>query len=109
MADLAALTAAVEAGNRTGAAEQTKAALDDGLDPRTILAAMTDAMDVVGRKFQEGELFVPEMPIAPPTTQMPTGTRGAPEATAMRAAPRRPRSSSAGPLLMRPSGNRPTA
>ena len=64
MADLAALTAAVEAGNRTGAAEQTKAALDDGLDPRTILGAMTDAMDVVGRKFQDGELFVPEMLIA---------------------------------------------
>jgi 5-methyltetrahydrofolate--homocysteine methyltransferase len=64
MADLAALTAAVEAGNRAVAAEQTKAALDDGLDPRTILGAMTDAMDVVGRKFQEGELFVPEMLIA---------------------------------------------
>jgi 5-methyltetrahydrofolate--homocysteine methyltransferase len=64
MADLAALTAAVEAGNRKAAAELTQAALDDGLDPRTILGAMTDAMDVVGRKFQEGELFVPEMLIA---------------------------------------------
>jgi len=64
LADLAALTAAVEAGNRTAAAEQTRAALDAGADPRTILAAMTAAMDVVGRKFQEGELFVPEMLIA---------------------------------------------
>ncbi len=62
--DLAALTAAVEAGNRKAAAEQTQAALDAGLDPRTILGAMTAAMDVVGRKFQEGELFVPEMLIA---------------------------------------------
>ncbi len=64
MADLAALTAAVEAGNRSAAAELTQAALDEGLDPKTILDAMTAAMDVVGRKFQEGELFVPEMLIA---------------------------------------------
>jgi 5-methyltetrahydrofolate--homocysteine methyltransferase len=64
MADLAALTAAVEAGNRTAAAVETKAALDAGTDPRTVLGAMTAAMDVVGRKFQDGELFVPEMLIA---------------------------------------------
>jgi 5-methyltetrahydrofolate--homocysteine methyltransferase len=64
MADLAALTAAVEAGNRVAAAAETKAAVDEGLDPKTILEAMTSAMDVVGRKFQEGELFVPEMLIA---------------------------------------------
>jgi len=64
MADLAALTAAVEAGNRTAAAELTKAAIDEGTDPKTVLDAMTAAMDVVGRKFQEGELFVPEMLIA---------------------------------------------
>ncbi len=64
MADLAALTAAVEAGNRTDAAQLTQAAVDEGLDPRTILGAMTTAMDTVGRKFQDGELFVPEMLIA---------------------------------------------
>ena len=64
MADLAALTAAVEAGNRKDAATLTQAALDDGVDPKTVLDAMTAAMDVVGRKFQEGELFVPEMLIA---------------------------------------------
>jgi 5-methyltetrahydrofolate--homocysteine methyltransferase len=64
MADLAALTAAVEAGNRTAAAELTQAALDDGVDPREVLGAMTAAMDVVGRRFQDGELFVPEMLIA---------------------------------------------
>lgn len=64
MADLSALTAAVEAGNRTVAATETQAALDAGVDPRTVLDAMTAAMDVVGRKFQEGELFVPEMLIA---------------------------------------------
>ena len=64
MADLAALTAAIEAGNRTVAAAETQAALDAGVDPRAVLAAMTAAMDVVGKKFQEGELFVPEMLIA---------------------------------------------
>jgi 5-methyltetrahydrofolate--homocysteine methyltransferase len=64
MADLAALTAAVEAGNRTAASEQTQAALDDGVDPREVLGAMTAAMDVVGRRFQDGELFVPEMLIS---------------------------------------------
>jgi 5-methyltetrahydrofolate--homocysteine methyltransferase len=64
MADLTALTAAVEAGNRKDAAALTQAAVDEGTDPTTILDAMTAAMDVVGRKFQEGELYVPEMLIA---------------------------------------------
>ena len=64
MADLAALTAAVEAGNRAAAAELTQAALDAGEAPERVLTAMTAAMDVVGRRFQEGELFVPEMLIA---------------------------------------------
>ena len=64
MADLAALTAAVEAGNRPAAVAETQAAIDAGVDPKTILDAMTAAMDVVGRKFQEGELYVPEMLIA---------------------------------------------
>jgi 5-methyltetrahydrofolate--homocysteine methyltransferase len=64
MADLAALTAAVEAGNRTVAAAETSAALEAGTDPRAVLGAMTAAMDVVGAKFQAGELFVPEMLIA---------------------------------------------
>jgi len=64
VADLAALTAAVEAGNRTAAVAETQAAIDAGVDPKTILDAMTAAMDVVGRKFQEGELYVPEMLIA---------------------------------------------
>jgi 5-methyltetrahydrofolate--homocysteine methyltransferase len=64
MADLTALTAAVEAGNRVAAAKATQAALDAGVDPKAVLDAMTAAMDIVGRKFQEGELFVPEMLIA---------------------------------------------
>jgi len=64
MADLSVLTAAVEAGNRTAATAETRAALDAGVDPRQVLGAMTLAMDVVGRRFQDGELYVPEMLIA---------------------------------------------
>ena len=64
MPDLAALTAAVEVGDRTTAAAETQAALEAGVDPREVLAAMTAAMDVVGRRFQDGELHVPEMLIA---------------------------------------------
>ena len=64
MADLSVLTAAVEAGNRTAATAETRAALDAGVDPREVLGAMTLAMDVVGRRFQDGELYVPEMLIA---------------------------------------------
>ena len=63
-ADLAALTAAVEAGDRAAAASLTQQALDEGLDPKSVLGAMTAAMDTVGRRFQDGELFVPEMLIA---------------------------------------------
>ncbi len=37
MADLAALSAAIEAGNRTASAELTREALDEGVDPETIL------------------------------------------------------------------------
>jgi len=64
VADLAALVHAIETGNRSAAEAETRAALDAGVDPRDVLGAMTSAMDVVGRKFQDGELFVPEMLIA---------------------------------------------
>jgi len=64
MADLAALTAAIEAGDRTAATELTRQAIADGMEPETILAAMTTAMDVVGGKFQRAEVYVPEMLIS---------------------------------------------
>ena len=64
MADLAALTAAIEAGDRAAATELTRQAIADGMDPETILAAMTAAMDVVGGKFQRSEIYVPEMLIS---------------------------------------------
>jgi 5-methyltetrahydrofolate--homocysteine methyltransferase len=64
MTDLAALIAAVEEGDRANAVRLTQGAVDDGLDPRDILGAMSAAMGVVGRRFQDGEAFVPEMLIA---------------------------------------------
>ena len=39
-------------------------AIDEGCAPEEILNAMIGAMDVVGEKFKNGEIFVPEMLIA---------------------------------------------
>jgi 5-methyltetrahydrofolate--homocysteine methyltransferase len=64
MADLQALTDAIERGDRAAATEVTRTAVADGMDPETILAAMTAAMDVVGGKFQRSEIYVPEMLIS---------------------------------------------
>ena len=64
-ADLAALTAAVEAGNRAEAVSLTQAAIDEGIEPNTVLDAMTEAMTEVGRKFACNEgVYVPEMLIS---------------------------------------------
>jgi 5-methyltetrahydrofolate--homocysteine methyltransferase len=65
MADLAALTAAVEAGDRATAVSLTQAAIDEGVEPDTILGAMTTAMTEVGRRFACNEgVYVPEMLIS---------------------------------------------
>ena len=63
-ADLSALTAAIEAGDRPRATTSTRSAIEAGLKPEEILAAMTAAMDVVGQRFQTNEIFVPEMLIS---------------------------------------------
>jgi 5-methyltetrahydrofolate--homocysteine methyltransferase len=64
MADLVELQEAVTVGDPESAVAITRAAVADGLDPKAVLDAMTAAMDVVGAKFQEGELYVPEMLIS---------------------------------------------
>ena len=64
MADLAALAIAVENGDRATAKVITTDALAEGVPPRTILDAMTGAMEVVGGRFQRNEIYVPEMLIA---------------------------------------------
>ena len=64
MSELAALTAAIDRGDRDTATGLVRAAIDEGRDPNEILGAMTAAMDLVGRKFQDGIYFVPEMLIS---------------------------------------------
>ena len=64
MADLAALTAAIEAGDRATATAITREAVDEGMDPRAVLGAMTAAMEVIGARFQCNEIYVPEMLIS---------------------------------------------
>ena len=39
-------------------------ALDAGENPNAILSSMIDAMGVVGEKFKNNEIFVPEMLVA---------------------------------------------
>jgi 5-methyltetrahydrofolate--homocysteine methyltransferase len=64
MADLAALQAAIEAGDRATAVAITTAAVAEAADPRAVLDAMTAAMEVIGRKFACNEIYVPEMLIS---------------------------------------------
>jgi 5-methyltetrahydrofolate--homocysteine methyltransferase len=64
MADLEALTAAVEAGDRATAVAITREAVAEGMDPETVLGAMTAAMEVIGHRFQCNEIYVPEMLIS---------------------------------------------
>ncbi len=64
MADLQALSSAIEAGDRTTAVRITGEAIDEGLAPQTILDAMTDAMAVTGARFSANEIYVPEMLIS---------------------------------------------
>lgn len=64
MADLTALAEAVKKGNRAEAVRLTRQAIDGQTPLREIVDAMVNAMDEVGRRFQCGEAFVPEMLIA---------------------------------------------
>jgi len=53
MADLAALTEKIRSGDKDGSVGLTKQAIDEGMDPQTILSAMVVAMDEVGAAFQQ--------------------------------------------------------
>jgi 5-methyltetrahydrofolate--homocysteine methyltransferase len=64
MADLGVLITAIQDGDRATAKRVTAAAIDDGMDPQSILDAMTAAMAEVGRRFQCNEVYVPEMLIS---------------------------------------------
>lgn len=55
---------AILEGQRDAAKENVTQALANGEDPSVVLDAMVSAMGEVGRLFEEGEYFVPEMLIA---------------------------------------------
>lgn len=62
MADLRKLYDAVLKGDARTAAAVTKEALDEGIDPLTLVTGtMVPAMDQVGRLYEEEEYFVPEL------------------------------------------------
>jgi 5-methyltetrahydrofolate--homocysteine methyltransferase len=64
MADFPALKTAVEIGDRDTAVRVTQEGIDEGVPPDEILRWMTGAMEVVGERFQNQEIYVPEMLIS---------------------------------------------
>jgi 5-methyltetrahydrofolate--homocysteine methyltransferase len=64
MADLAALAAAIGAGDRSSATRLVTGAIEEGTSPQVLLDTMTQAMHDVGQRFSRNEIFVPEMLIA---------------------------------------------
>lgn len=63
--EISSLYNAVLDGDVAGAKDGVQSALDAGLEPENILSeGMIDAMKEVGKRFEEGEYYVPEMLIA---------------------------------------------
>jgi 5-methyltetrahydrofolate--homocysteine methyltransferase len=60
--DFSALAEAIIKGNLEAAEGETRKALDGGGDPQAILdGGLIAAMDIVGRNFSQGTMFVPQM------------------------------------------------
>jgi len=65
MADLSALAEYVENGKQQEAAQAVQEALDSGVEPQEVLdEGLTAGMQVVGKKFKNNEVYVPEVLIA---------------------------------------------
>jgi 5-methyltetrahydrofolate--homocysteine methyltransferase len=65
MADLKALADAVIKGDQNTAVEITKAALEEGTPPKSVLNdGLIAGMDVVGARFKKNEVYIPEVLIA---------------------------------------------
>jgi len=65
MADLKALAEAVIKGDQNTAVEITKAAIEEGTAPKSILDdGLIAGMDVVGTRFKANEIYIPEVLIA---------------------------------------------
>lgn len=61
---LSRLTDAIKTGNRMESAALTAKLIEARIDAQTILNAMVAAMDDVGQRFKNNEIFVPDMLIA---------------------------------------------
>ncbi|MHC4509668.1 MAG: corrinoid protein [Planctomycetota bacterium] len=65
MADLKALADAVIRGDQKVAVEITKAALEQGAAPKSVLdEGLIAGMDIVGARFKKNEIYIPEVLIA---------------------------------------------
>jgi 5-methyltetrahydrofolate--homocysteine methyltransferase len=65
MADFKELQSALERGDAPTVEKLTKAAMDEGVDPKELLdSALIAGMQVVGERFKENEIYVPEVLIA---------------------------------------------
>ncbi len=65
MANLKALADAVIKGDQSTAVQITKAALEDGTPPKSVLNdGLIAGMDVVGARFKKNEVYIPEVLIA---------------------------------------------
>ena len=65
MADLKALGDSIIKGDQKTAVEITKAALDEGMAPGTVLAdGLIAGMNVIGVRFKANEVYIPEVLIA---------------------------------------------
>jgi len=65
MADLKALSDSIIKGDQKTAVDVTKAALDEGMAPGTVLAdGLIAGMNVIGVRFKANEVYIPEVLIA---------------------------------------------
>jgi 5-methyltetrahydrofolate--homocysteine methyltransferase len=64
MSEIPALTEAIKKGDRKSAVAATSQALAAKQNPRTILGALVEGMDDVGKRFKANQIFVPEVLIA---------------------------------------------
>ena len=65
MADLKALSDSIIKGDQKTAVDVTKAALDEGVAPETILAdGLIAGMNVIGVRFKANEVYIPEVLIS---------------------------------------------
>ncbi|MEN8126733.1 MAG: cobalamin-dependent protein [Planctomycetota bacterium] len=65
MADLKALSDAIIKGDQKTAVDITKAALDEGMAPGTVLAdGLIAGMNVIGVRFKANEVYIPEVLIS---------------------------------------------